>query len=87
MNSTVAHNVTPSAGSPIDFKPLFDELNATFRSGRTHDLAWRDSQLSALERMMKEREGDIIDALHQDLGRHGLESWTAEIAYVAGDAA
>ncbi|MBT8091406.1 MAG: aldehyde dehydrogenase family protein, partial [Gammaproteobacteria bacterium] len=41
----------------------------------------------ALERMMKEREGDIIDALHQDLGRHGLESWTAEIAYVAGDAA
>ena len=87
MTQPATTNIETSAASAPNFAETFADLKATFRSGRTHDLAWRDGQLEALERMMKEREGDIIDALHQDLGRHGLESWTAEIAYVAGDAA
>ena len=75
------------AATTPNFADTLAALNTTFRSGRTHDLAWREGQLKALERMMIEREADMIEALHQDLGRHGLESWTAEIAYVAGDAA
>jgi len=87
MTQPATTNIEPSAATAPNFATTFADLKATFRSGRTHDLAWREGQLKALERMMKERESDIIDALHQDLGRHGLESWTAEIAYVAGDAA
>lgn len=87
MTDSAVHSIdtTPTAGP--DFSSLFADLQATFRSGRTRDLPWRTGQLKALERMMAEREKDIIEALHQDLGKHGLESWTAEIAYVAGDAA
>ncbi len=65
----------------------FDELKTTFHSGRTKDLRWRAEQLTALERMMSEREGEFIDALRQDLGKHALESWMAEISYVADAAA
>ncbi len=65
----------------------FNDLKTTFYSGRTRDLRWRAEQLTALERMMSEREGEFIDALRQDLGKHALESWMAEISYVAEDAA
>ncbi|MGB5511198.1 MAG: aldehyde dehydrogenase family protein, partial [Woeseiaceae bacterium] len=87
MTHPATTDIETSAARAPRFTNTFADLKATFRAGRTHDLAWREGQLEALERMMKEREGDIIDALHKDLGRHGLESWTAEIAYVAGDAA
>ena len=87
MTHPATTNIETAAAGALNFADTFAALHTTFRSGRTHDFAWRAGQLEALERMMKEREGDIIDALHQDLGRHGLESWTAEIAYVAGDAA
>ena len=66
---------------------LFDDLQTTFQSGRTKDLRWRSEQLSAIERMMSEREGEFIDALRQDLGKHALESWMTEISYVSGEAA
>ena len=64
----------------------FDDLKTTFQSGRTKDLRWRAEQLSAIERMMSEREGEFIDALRQDLGKPALESWVTEISYVSGDA-
>jgi len=83
-------------GGPIcEFSPMcetaamdaFNDLKTTFYSGRTKDLRWRAEQLAALERMMSEREGDFIDALRQDLGKHALEAWMSEISYVAETAA
>ena len=65
----------------------FNDLKTTFYSGRTKDLRWRAEQLTALEHMMTEREGDFIDALKQDLGKHALESWMTEISYVSDTAA
>ena len=87
MNGTPHDSVTDNAASPTDSQPMFDALREAFRSGRTRDLAWRRQQLEALERMMAERETDIIEALQQDLGSPRWNSWTAEISYVAGDAA
>jgi aldehyde dehydrogenase (NAD+) len=87
MNAIPARSRNDDPGAPNEYTSLFTELQASFKSGRTRDLAWRVQQLEALERMMAEREADIIEALRQDLGRHALETWTAEIAYVAGDAA
>ena len=66
---------------------MFADMQATFASERTYSLAWRAAQLSALERMMKECEQEIMDALKADLGKHPQEAWTTEISYVGGDAA
>jgi aldehyde dehydrogenase (NAD+) len=65
----------------------YTDLKTTFYSGRTKDLRWRAEQLTAIERMMSERESDFIDALNQDLGKHALESWMTEISYVTDTAA
>jgi aldehyde dehydrogenase (NAD+) len=70
-----------------DFEPLFRELRATFSCDRTRSLDWRAEQLVALERMMVEREAEIMAALQTDLGKAPQESWTTEISYVAGEAA
>ena len=87
MTQSAAKTVDDSTPVSPDFTALFADLQATFKSGRTRDLTWRAAQLSALERMMTEREAEIIEALRQDLGKPALESWNAEISYVAGEAA
>jgi aldehyde dehydrogenase (NAD+) len=74
-------NATP------DFAPMFEALRTTFESEKTMDLAWRDKQLHALERMMEEQEQVLLDALGTDLGKHPLEAWFTEVSYVAHDAA
>jgi aldehyde dehydrogenase (NAD+) len=66
---------------------LFSKLTATFNSGKTKELAWRRSQLQAIERMMQERENEFLAALQADLGKPAQESFTTELSYVSGDAA
>ena len=66
---------------------MFTDLKATFETERTMNLEWRAKQLTALERMMTEREQELMDALKSDLGKHPQEAWTTEISYVAGHAA
>ena len=66
---------------------MFADLKATFETERTMSLAWRATQLSALERMMTECEQEMMDALKSDLGKHPQEAWATEISYVAADAA
>lgn len=70
-----------------DFDSLFSDLTASFNSGKTRDLAWRRAQLKAVSRMVDECEGDLFDALHSDLGKSSMESFTTETSYVSGDAA
>ncbi|MBT8095167.1 MAG: aldehyde dehydrogenase family protein [Gammaproteobacteria bacterium] len=69
-----------------DYSTLFAGLGETFQSGKTTDLAWRAAQLSAIERLMAEHEQDFMAALAEDLGKHALEAWSTEIAYVADTA-
>jgi aldehyde dehydrogenase (NAD+) len=76
----------PAYVSAPDYTAMFDGLGATFESGKTADLAWRAAQLSAIERLMVEHEQDFMDALAEDLGKHALEAWSTEIAYVADTA-
>ena len=54
------------------------ELRATFDAGVTKPLRWRLEQLEALERMLREREDEISDALHADLGKSPVESFLTE---------
>lgn len=77
---------TPLTAGP-DYTAMFADLRATFESEKTLSLAWREQQLRALERMMTEREQEILDALHEDLAKHPFEAWFTEVSYVAGSAA
>ncbi|MDJ0751262.1 MAG: aldehyde dehydrogenase family protein [Woeseiaceae bacterium] len=77
---------TPISTQP-DYSNMFADLKAVFESERTMSLEWRSQQLRALERMMIEREQDILEALESDLGKHAQEAWSTEVSYVASDAA
>src|SRR5439155_13398867 len=81
---------TLSQQQPTTHEPapaLVARLRATFDSGRTRPLTFRQQQLAGLARFLKERERDIQDALHQDLGRPPLEAFTGDIAHPASELA
>lgn len=69
-----------------DVEGVVAGLRANFESGFTRDLAWRERQLAALERMMVENEAAIAAALKADLGKSLAEACTAEIDFVRKEA-
>lgn len=78
--------------APADQAALADafdlsEIRRVFATGRTRDLQWRLDQLEGIERLCDEREKDIADALHADLGRPAAEAWLGDIASTKGEAA
>lgn len=77
------HVVPPS---PTDVQgtaaALAGALRGYFRTGVTKTLAWRLSQLDALEHLLKEREADILDALRADLGKPETEAFTSEVGMI-----
>lgn len=76
---------TVAATTP-DIAGTVRKLRETFASGRTRSVEWRKQQLEALERMMNDNEGAIMEALEKDLGRSPFEAWLADIASTAGEA-
>ena len=64
---------------------LVDASRQTFEGGRSRPLSWRRQQLDALSRLITERETEICDALHADLGKPALEAFAAEVAIVGSD--
>nr|AAD35089.1 putative aldehyde dehydrogenase OS-ALDH [Oryza sativa Indica Group] len=54
-----------------------------YESGRTKELEWRKAQLGGLIRMITEEEDAIFDALHDDLGKHRVESFRDELGVLA----
>ncbi len=65
----------------IDAAVLAKALRATFDSGRTRPLAWRQEQLAGLRRMMEEGEDELLEALRLDLGRPKVEAFAADIGH------
>ncbi|XP_077168647.1 aldehyde dehydrogenase, dimeric NADP-preferring-like isoform X2 [Paroedura picta] len=63
-------------------KQTVERARSAFNSGKTRPLEFRIQQLKAIERMMKERERDITDALHADLRKNSYNSYTYEIMVV-----
>jgi aldehyde dehydrogenase (NAD+) len=53
-----------------------------FRSGTTRNVEWRLKQLRALKKAIAERQDAILDALHQDLGKHPFEGYATEVGFV-----
>jgi aldehyde dehydrogenase (NAD+) len=61
-------------------------LRATFESGRTRPLAWREAQLDRLQELLVREEAALLDALHADLGKPAIEGWAADIALTRTEA-
>ncbi|MHA7277024.1 aldehyde dehydrogenase family protein [Arthrobacter sp. Hz1] len=61
-------------------------LRRTFDAGTTRPLTWRRAQLTGLIRMFAEREVDLTDALHADLGKSRLEGLVSELSLVRAEA-
>lgn len=57
-------------------------LRSTYNSGRTRPYEWRLRQLDAIRKMLVDREDEILDALHVDLGRPRLESFIGETGFM-----
>jgi aldehyde dehydrogenase (NAD+) len=72
--------------STVDIPATVRRLRETFKTGRTRSVEWRKQQLHALERMMVENEGAMMEALEKDLGRSPFEAWLADIASTAAEA-
>jgi aldehyde dehydrogenase (NAD+) len=76
-----ADRTEPDTGgaSASGFAELVDGLRATFRSGRTRPIEWRQRQLRALLQLLVDHEDDLVAALREDLGRPPLEAYAADI--------
>ncbi len=75
-----------AATTTPDIPSTVRRLRETFASGRTRSVEWRKQQLQALEKMMVDNEGAVMEALEKDLGRSPFEAWMADIASTAGEA-
>ncbi len=83
MTSTVFEEKTSQAPTSA----VVDMLRNSFESGRTRPLAYRQKQLEGLERFLKEREREIEQALHDDMGRPAFEVYPSEIALTLAELA
>ena len=62
-----------------DLERELEELRETYKSGKTKEASWRRSQLKSLLSLLEEREEDIFQALHQDIGKNHVESYRDEV--------
>ncbi len=64
-----------------------EHLRESFDSGQTRSLEARQRQLAGLARFVHEREREMQQALHDDLGKPALEAYVAEISFIANELA
>ena len=46
---------------------LVEDTRRVFFTGRSRDIKWREQQLRAIARLIKENKNDIYDALYKDM--------------------
>ncbi|MBM7580703.1 aldehyde dehydrogenase family protein [Jeotgalibacillus terrae] len=64
-----------------DVQKIIDQQKTFFHSGVTKDVKFRISQLKRMQRVIKENEQDILDALNKDLGKNEFEGYVTEIGF------
>ncbi len=65
-----------------DVAAIVSRLRSTFNSGRTRSIEWRLRQLDSIHKMLIDREDEILDALHVDVGKPRIEGWIAEVGFM-----
>ncbi|XP_010263855.1 PREDICTED: aldehyde dehydrogenase family 3 member F1-like [Nelumbo nucifera] len=56
-----------------------EELRWTFESGKTRSISWRKAQLQALLNFLRDNEEQILEAIHEDVGKHRVEAFRDEV--------
>lgn len=64
----------------------FNELKATFHSGKTRTYEWRLQQLKQLVKLVEENEEELIAALRKDSGKAAFTALAGEILFVKSEA-
>ena len=62
-----------------------NQVKHVYSTGRTRSVAWRLSQLAALQQLLEDHTEYIEAALYQDLGKNGFEAWVSEIGQVMAE--
>ncbi|MET8978307.1 aldehyde dehydrogenase family protein [Streptomyces sp. NPDC004539] len=78
------HSISDAPAAP-DAAATVSRLHATFATGRTRPAAWRREQLRALRGLLIDRQSELSDALHTDLGKSPLESYLTELGFVVNE--
>jgi aldehyde dehydrogenase (NAD+) len=71
----------------VGYEPMVARHRGYFLAGETRPVEWREAQLTALQAMMTERADDFFDALWKDLRRNRVDADTADVKFVADEAA
>lgn len=66
----------------MELREVLNRQKDLFRQGVTKNLAFRHKLLLELRQAIKEHEEDILEALHQDLGKDQVEGFTTEVGMV-----
>ncbi|NIG52702.1 aldehyde dehydrogenase [Chitinophaga sp. Cy-1792] len=61
---------------------LYEGQKAYFDSGATLTYNFRKTQLKRLKKAVQQYEPRILDALHQDLHKHAVESYSSEVGFL-----
>uniref|UniRef100_A0A0D9VIW5 Aldehyde dehydrogenase domain-containing protein n=1 Tax=Leersia perrieri TaxID=77586 RepID=A0A0D9VIW5_9ORYZ len=69
----------PQNGGSFCLGGLVAGVREVHESGRTKEMEWRQAQIRGLIRMLTEEEDAVFDALHEDLGKHRVESFRDEV--------
>jgi aldehyde dehydrogenase (NAD+) len=69
----------------MDFNELVGRQREWFEAGHTRSEAFRRAQLQALERLVREHDDALLDALQRDLGKPPFDAYTGEIAMVLSE--
>ena len=71
--------------APEQVATAYATLQQTFKAGKTKSIAWRKWQLKQAWWMVADNEEAIARALHSDLNRHDLESYSLDIRGLKSD--
>lgn len=66
--------------APEHYPGMLAELRQAYATGLTRDLAWRDAQLAAIEKLLQDNEPAIGRVLAEDLGKPPQEVLLGELA-------
>jgi aldehyde dehydrogenase (NAD+) len=69
----------------MDFTPMIARQRAYFQSGATLPQEFRRTQLRTLLNLLEAHEGDLLAALHQDLGKSPQEAYASELGFVLSE--
>ena len=68
-----------------DIEDILESQKEFFKSGVTHDVLFRKSQLKKLRDSIVSNREDILSALEKDLSKPRLETYTSEIGTVLSE--